>query len=73
MNLPNNSDDPMVGFPGYEGEKPGYSYIPGFGYVPISDEPGGLIDPGPDSIMPNDPCIKDENGNCTVHEHSGNV
>lgn len=66
------NEDPMSGFPGYEGEKDGYKFCPGVGYVPISNEPGG--NKNPDNPAPKyEPCVYDENGNCTIHEHRGNV
>lgn len=68
------NEDPLSVFPGYEGEKDGYKFCPGVGYVPISNEPGGLKNPDSDSIMPEyEPCVYDENGNCTIHVHKGYV
>ena len=32
--------------PGYEGEKDGYKYIPGLGYIPRDNTPGGNQNPG---------------------------
>lgn len=58
--------DPYAGLPGYEGEKPGYVYDPGFGYVLIDNSPGG---PEYDEPMPVHDCILDENGNCINPEH----
>lgn len=61
--------DPYAGIPGYEGEKPGYVYDPGFGYVPISDDPGG--NKNPDRPVDKYDCVLDENDNCIIHEHHG--
>ncbi len=66
------NEDPLSGFPGYEGEKDGYKFCPGVGYVPISDDPGGNKNPDR-PVIEYEPCVYDENGNCTIHKHRGNV
>ena len=72
----NNSSgyDPFVGMPGYEGPKPGFIFIPGYGYdqLPEDLEPGsGMIEEG--SAPAYEECIYDENGNCTIHQHRGDM
>lgn len=62
-------DDNNPSFPIYEGPKEGYNWNNALGYVP-SNGGTGTVSTG---TMAGDQsaCVFDENGNCTVHQHSG--
>lgn len=61
-------DDNNPDLPVYEGPKEGYNWNNALGYVPSNGGTGVNIT----GRMPDwEPCVFDENGNCTIHEHSG--
>lgn len=62
-------DDSNPDFPVYEGPKEGYNWNNALGYVPSNGGTGVNITGTMDSDKR--PCEYDENGNCTVHQHSG--
>lgn len=62
-------DDNNPDFPVYEGPKEGYNWNNALGYVPSNGGTGVTVTGTMDSDKR--PCEYDENGNCTIHEHSG--
>lgn len=63
-------DDNNPSFPVYEGPKEGYAWNNVLGYIPW-DGGTGTTQTGNDMAGDQSPCVFDENGNCTVHQHSG--
>lgn len=63
-------DDNDPSFPVYEGPKEGYNWNNALGYVP-SNGGTGTTQTGNDMAGDQSACVFDENGNCTVHQHSG--
>lgn len=55
--------------PGYE-YRPGTEYVYPIGWIP-SNGGTGAVQTGNDMNSDHNPCVYDENGNCTVHQHSG--
>lgn len=62
-------DDNNPSLPIYEGPKEGYTWSNIAGYVPAYNGPVGQT--GNDMAGDQSACVFDENGNCTVHQHSG--
>ena len=62
-------DDNNPSLPVYEGPKEGYTWGNSAGYLPVYTGPVGQT--GNDMGGDQSPCEYDENGNCTVHQHSG--
>lgn len=78
MTEPNGDVHPQVGhrwddndpsFPVYEGPKEGYAWNNALGYLPWDGGTG--VEITGEMAGDQSPCVFDENGNCTVHQHSG--
>lgn len=69
-NPSNNDKDPNHNMFVYESEKPGYDWSDLLGYVPSNGGTGGT-QTGDDMPGDQSTCVFNENGNCTVHQHSG--